>query len=265
MDIRRMSNLASKVVWITGAGSGIGEATALTLASAGATVVLTGRREAPLQSVSERITSGGGVAVVAPGDLSDSLAVDKIVSDIVARQGRIDVLVNNAGLNIKDRSAGVLKPDGIDAIISSNLSAAFYCVTAVLPIMRRQQDGFLVHTASWLGRHSHPMAGPAYSAAKHAVVAMSHAINMDEFVNGIRSCALCPGEVATPVLENRPVPVTSEDRAKMLQPQDLADIILMGCLLPARVCLNEVLISPTWNRMFLPSESAGLVSAAVAS
>jgi NADP-dependent 3-hydroxy acid dehydrogenase YdfG len=258
-----MGSLEAKVVWITGGGSGIGEATALTLAEAGATVVLTGRKETTLRSVCERIQAAGGVAVVAPGDLSDSDTVDRIVSGIVDKQGRIDILVNNAGINIKDRSTGVLRPEGVDAIISSNLSAAFYCVTAVLPIMRDQKDGFLIHTASWLGRYSHPMAGPAYSAAKHAVVAMSHAINMDEFMNGIRSCALCPGEVATPVLENRPVPVSSEERLRMLQPQDLADIILMGCLLPARVCLNEILISPTWNRMFLSQERAGLISSPV--
>jgi NADP-dependent 3-hydroxy acid dehydrogenase YdfG len=133
-------------------------------------------------------------------------------------------------------------------------------VTSVLPIFRNQKDGLLIHTASWLGRHDHRLAGPAYSAAKHAVVAMSHAINMEEFSNNIRSCVLCPGEVATPVLNNRPVPVPQNERDRMLQPQDLADIILMTCLLPARICLNEIVVSPTWNRMFLSQERSGLTS-----
>lgn len=254
-----MNSLAGKIVWVTGAGSGIGEAAALTIAAAGAVVVLTGRREAPLYSVRDRIAAAGGSAYVAPGDLGDSAVVSKIVDDIVANYGRLDILVNNAGVNIRNRSTGVLTPAGIDTVISSNLQAAFYCVTAVLPIMRRQGGGLIVHTASWLGRHSHSLAGPAYSAAKHAVVAMSHAINMEEFSNNIRSCALCPGEVATPVLENRPVPVPAEERARMLQPQDLADIILMTCMLPSRICLNEIVISPTWNRMFLSQDQSGLV------
>lgn len=255
-----MNSLAGKIVWVTGAGSGIGEATALTLARAGAAVVLTGRREAPLRSVHDRIVAKGQSALVAPGDLSDADAVQSIVDKIVERYGRLDILVNNAGVNIRDRGIGVLRPEGIDIVIASNLTAALYCVTAVLPMMRRQGGGLLIHTASWLGRHSHQLAGPAYSAAKYAVVAMSHAINMEEFSNNIRSCALCPGEVATPVLENRPVPVPPEERARMLQPQDLADIILMTCLLPSRVCLNEVVISPTWNRMFLSSAESGLVA-----
>ncbi|MEP7457494.1 SDR family oxidoreductase [Phyllobacterium sp. SB3] len=254
-----MTKLENAVIWITGAGSGIGEATALTLADAGATLVLTGRREEPLRSVSARIAATGGQSYVAAGDLSDAAVVERIASGIIAQYGRIDVLVNNAGVNIRDRSSRALRPDGVDTIISSNLSAAFYCVTATLPIMRQQGGGLMIHTASWLGRHSHSLAGPAYSAAKHAVVAMSHAINMEEFSNGIRSCALCPGEVATPVLENRPVPVPVDEREKMLQPQDLADLILMTCLLPRRVCLNEVVISPTWNRMFLSQSQSGLV------
>jgi NADP-dependent 3-hydroxy acid dehydrogenase YdfG len=254
-----MKALPGKVAWITGAGSGIGEAAALTLASAGATVVLTGRREAPLETVRGRILDAGGAASAAPGDLSDPKSAENIVAKILEEHGRIDVLVNNAGVNIRDRSMSTLTPRGVDEVISGNLSAAFYCVTAVLPAMRRQQDGLLVHTASWLGRHSHSLAGAAYSAAKHAVVAMSHAINMEEFSNNIRSCALCPGEVATPVLANRPVPVPPEECARMLQPQDLADIILMTCLLPPRVCLNEIVVSPTWNRMFLPESQSGLV------
>jgi NAD(P)-dependent dehydrogenase (short-subunit alcohol dehydrogenase family) len=256
---RSMNALRGRVAWITGGGSGIGEAAALTLAGEGATVVLTGRREEPLQTARNRIISSGGAADIAPGDLSDSNVAERIVSNIVECHGRIDFLVNNAGVNIRDRSTLALTPNGVDAVISSNLSAAFYCVTAVLPVMRQQRDGLLIHTASWLGRHGHSLAGAAYSAAKHAVVAMSHAINMEEFSNNIRSCALCPGEVATPVLNNRPVPVPQEERARMLQPQDLADVILMACLLPARICLNEVLISPTWNRMLLPEGQSGLV------
>ncbi len=101
------------------------------------------------------------------------------------------------------------------------------------------------------------MSGPAYTAAKHAVVAMSHSINMEECVNGIRSTVLCPAEVATPILDKRPVPVTPEDRARMLQPDDMAALILFVATRPRHVCLNEVVISPTWNRGYVPDARLG--------
>lgn len=255
-----MKKLDNKIIWVTGAGSGIGEATSIELASSGATIVLTGRRLEPLKKVADKIESAGGVAVVAPADLTDSLKVQATVDDISARFGRLDILINNAGINIRDRSTAALTHEGVDTLISTNLSAAFYCVTSTLPIFRNQRGGLMIHTASWLGRHSHKLAGAAYSAAKHAVVAMSHAVNMEEFSNNIRSCVICPGEVATPVLDNRPVPVPQEERDRMLQPQDIAEIISMVCCLPDRVCLNEILVSPTWNRMFLSQEKSGLVA-----
>ncbi|PWL17671.1 oxidoreductase [Falsochrobactrum shanghaiense] len=255
-----MGKLDNKVTWVTGAGSGIGEATSIELAASGATVVLTGRRLEPLKKVAEKIQAAGGDAVVAPADLTDAAQVQSIVDEIVCRFSKLDILVNNAGVNIRDRSTDKLTPEGVDTLISTNLSAAFYCVTSTLPVFRKQGGGLMIHTASWLGRHSHKLAGAAYSAAKHAVVAMSHAVNMEEYSNNIRSCVICPGEVATPVLDNRPVPVPQEERDRMLQPHDLAEVISMICNLPDRVCLNEILISPTWNRMFLSQEQSGLVA-----
>ncbi len=118
-------------------------------------------------------------------------------------------------------------------------------------MMRAQQDGLIIHTASWAGRFVSVLSGPGYSAAKHALVAASHSINMEECSNGIRSCVICPGEVATPILEHRPVPVSAEERARMLQPEDLGDLVLFVATRPKHVCLNEVLISPTWNRGYI--------------
>ncbi len=255
-----MSTVANQIIWVTGAGSGIGEASALTLAAAGATVILTGRRQDALEAVGSRIRAAGGKALIQQGDLTDAARVQEIADAIVAQFGRLDVLVNNAGVNIRDRSSATLTPAGVDTLLSTNLAAAFYCVTSVLPTFRKQGGGLMIHTASWLGRHSHKLAGAGYSATKHAIVAMSHAINMEEFSNNIRSCALCPGEVATPVLENRPVPVPMDERERMLQSQDLADMVMMVASMPSRVCVNEIVISPTWNRMFLSQEQSGLVA-----
>ena len=245
-----MTTLDGKVAWVTGAGSGIGEAAALALAGAGARLVLTGRRTEPLDDLAGRITRTGGVAMVSAGDLALGETAGTIAAAIEARFGRLDILVNNAGMNIAARSWRDLIPASIDAVIGANLSAAFYCAAAALPAMRRQRDGVLIHTASWAGRYISPMSGPAYTAAKHAVVAMSQSINVEEYRNGIRSTAILPAEVATPILDRRPVPPDTAARAAMLQPDDLGALVLFVATRPASVCLNEVTISPTMNRMY---------------
>ena len=188
-----MAALTGKVAWVTGAGSGIGQAAAIALAKEGATVVLTGRRKEPLQETAATIKKAGGKAEVKPGDLMKAAAVTKIAKEIEKKYGRCDILVNNAGLNILDRSWAKLTPASAEQVIDGNLSSAFYCTTAVLPMMRKRKDGVLIHTSSMAGRHPSLLSGPAYSAAKHGVVAMSHTINMEECVNGIRSCVVLPG------------------------------------------------------------------------
>jgi NADP-dependent 3-hydroxy acid dehydrogenase YdfG len=246
-----MGALEGKVAWVTGAGSGIGQAAAVALAGEGATVVLTGRRKGPLDETVAGITKGGGKAVAKPGDMMKADVVNRITAEIDKEFGRLDILVNNAGLNVTERSWKQLTPEGLDTVVQGNLSSAFYCAMAVLPIMRRQKDGVLIHTSSWAGRWVSPLSGSAYNAAKHGVVAMSHGINMEECVNGIRSCVVCPGEVATPILDKRPVPVSQEDRAKMVQSEDCGDLIRYIACLPPHVCINEVVISPTWNRGYV--------------
>jgi NADP-dependent 3-hydroxy acid dehydrogenase YdfG len=246
-----LGKLAGKVAWVTGAGSGIGEAAAVALAEEGASTVLSGRRAEPLQLVADRITAAGGTARIEPGDLAQSATVERIAGNIGRSFGRLDILVNNAGLNIAEREWYRLRPEGVDEVIHADLSSAFYCVIAVLPLMRAQKDGLLIHTASFAGRFVGPLSGPTYVAAKHGVVAMSHSINMEECVNGIRSCVVCPGEVATPILDKRPVPVSAEDRARMVQPEDCGDLIRYIACLPPHICINEVLISPTWNRSYV--------------
>jgi NADP-dependent 3-hydroxy acid dehydrogenase YdfG len=249
-----MSPLIGKVAWITGAGSGIGEAAAVALAESGATVVLTGRRREPLDNVAVAV---GTAAHVMPGDMTRSVEVQAIVEAIEQQFGRLDILVANAGVNVLERDWTKLAPDGADAVINGNLSSAFYCAIAVLPIMRRQQDGVLIHTASMAGRFISGLSGPAYTAAKHGVVAMSHSLNMQECVNGIRSSVVLPGEVATPILDKRPVPVSDADRARMLQSRDVGDLIRYIACLPKHVCLNEVMIAPTWNRSYVAALRRG--------
>jgi NADP-dependent 3-hydroxy acid dehydrogenase YdfG len=252
-----MGALTGKVAWVTGAGSGIGQAAAVALAREGATVVLTGRRKEPLEETAATITKNGGKTVVKAGDLMRASSVTKIAGEIEKEFDRCDILVNNAGLNILERRFDQLTPEGADQVIHGNLSSAFYCTTAVLPMMRKRKDGVLIHTSSVAGRVPGPLSGAAYSAAKHGVVAMSHTLNMEECINGIRSCVVLPGEVATPILDKRPVPVTREERGRMAQSEDVGDLIRYVACLPAHVVINEVMINPTWNRGYVAALQRG--------
>ncbi len=246
-----MTNLDGQIAWVTGAGTGIGEAGALALAREGMTVVLTGRRKELLDQAAARIAAAGGKGIAQAADVTRVDDVRRVAEKIRAEFGRLDVLVNNAGINIPDRTWGRLKPDGIDTVIRGNLASAFYVVEAVLPIMRAKGGGLMIHTASWAGRFIGPVSGPAYMASKHGVVAMSHSINLEECQNGIRSCVLCPGEVATPIMRHRSPPEPAEALARMLQPDDMGNLIAFIARQPPHVCINEVVISPTHNRGYI--------------
>jgi len=243
--------LSGRIAWVTGAGSGIGEAAALALAEEGATLVLTGRRPDPLDDVARRIRAAGGDAHPQPADLTDKDQVRGIGRFIGDKFGRLDILVNNAGVNIVDRHWDKLTPESIDTLVQGNLNGALYCVTVALPFMRAQQDGLLIHTASMAGRFIGGVSGPIYTVAKHGIVAMSHGLNMQECANGIRSTVLLPGEVATPILDQRPNPVGPEVRARMVQPADCGDLIRYIACLPRHVVMNEVHLAPTWNRGYI--------------
>jgi NADP-dependent 3-hydroxy acid dehydrogenase YdfG len=246
-----MKNLEGRIAWITGAGTGIGEAAAEAIAREGGVVILSGRRKEPLEGVAAKIKKAGGKASVHAVDVTKAAAVQKVADAIRAAHGRIDIVVNNAGMNITERAWSKLTTDNASAVIEGNLTSAFYVVQAALPAMRAQKDGLFIHTASWAGRFVSPVSGPAYTAAKHGMVAMSYTINFEECRNGIRSCVVCPGEVATPILVNRPIPETPETLARMIQPADMGNIIAFVAAQPAHVCLNEIIVSPTHNRGYI--------------
>lgn len=248
-----MRDLKGRVAWVTGAGTGIGEAAAAALADAGMSVVLSGRRRDKLEAVAERIGAKAEFAVL---DVADKAAVAAVAEDLLGRHGRLDVLVNSAGINIRGRHWHELSTDDWDQVIRVDLDGAFYCARAVLPAMRKQGDGLIINVSSWAGNHVSMITGPAYTAAKHAMNAMNETINMEAGVDGVRACAVCPGEVATPILDNRPVPVSDEDRARMVQPEDCGEIVAFLARLPAHVCINELTVSPAWNRGFVAQAQA---------
>ena len=246
-----MSNNKKRVAWITGGGSGIGLAGAQELAKEGWTVVISGRRKDVLDEAVASIAKSGGKIEAIVLDVSSAVDAEKVAKEIVAKHGRIDLLVNSAGVNVPKRSWDDITTEGWDKLVDINLSGVMYCMRAVLPAMRAQKDGVIINVASWAGRHVSKMTGPAYTTTKHAVLALTHSFNMDEFNNGLRACCLSPGEVATPILKLRPVPPSAEDMAKMLQPEDLGRTIAFVASMPAHACINEILISPTHNRSFV--------------
>ncbi|MEX1034587.1 MAG: SDR family NAD(P)-dependent oxidoreductase [Sneathiella sp.] len=245
-----LRDLKGKVAWITGAGTGIGQAGAVSLARAGMEVVLSGRRRANLEETAALVEKAGKIPVIEELDVADSDNVAEVVTRIEARFTRLDIAVLSAGINVKNRSWSEVDTKSWNSVVDIDLNGAFYCCRSVLPIMRRQKEGLIVNVASWAGVRVSKMTGPAYTAAKHGMVAMSESINMEEAINGIRSCALCPGEVATPILDNRPVRVTDEEKSVMLQGEDLGETILFLAQLDKRVCVNQLVISPTANRMY---------------
>lgn len=239
-------SLQGKVAWITGGGSGIGLAGAIELAKAGAKVVISGRSAATLKEAAKKCD-----AETIALDVSSKEEVQKAARELVRRHGAVDILVASAGINMPQRNFRNVSLDGWDQIVAVNLSGMFYCVHSVLPAMREKKDGLIINVSSWAGRHPSTLTGPGYNATKHAVIALTESINMEECANGIRATALLPGEAATPILEKRPVPPAPEVRAKMLQPEDLGRAIGFIASLPARACVNELTLTPTWNRFYL--------------
>ena len=199
------------------------------------------------RAIEGHIARGEAIAL----DVANQKAVVHTAKHILERHGRIDILVNSAGINSPKRSFRDVAVESWDQIVAINLSGMFYCCHAVLPAMRSRKDGLVINVASWAGRYASALTGPAYNATKSAVVALTESINIEECMHGIRASSVLPGEVATPILEKRPVPPSQEERARMLQAEDLGKTLLFIATLPPRACVNEILVSPTWNRFYL--------------
>ena len=245
-----MKSLEGKTAWVTGAGTGIGRAIAIAFAAEGAKVALTGRREAPLKETAELMN---GQALVVPADLTDPAQVERATRKVGQDLGGPDILVNNAGVNLPRRYLHQLTPDAIKSIVDGNLTAPFYTSVAVLPGMRARGGGMIIQIASMAGKNISFLSGPGYTAAKHGFVALSQSINQENGIHNIRSCCICPGEVAPPILKNRPEPVPQEDIERLLQPEDLARMAVFLATTPAHVNITEMLVVPTYMRLLAPN------------
>jgi NADP-dependent 3-hydroxy acid dehydrogenase YdfG len=235
--------LTGKTALVTGGGTGIGQAIAQAFAHEGANVVITGRRADKLQAT---IAALEGAAQVRPfvADVANREQVDELVRWANDSFGQIDILVNNAGVNVVKRQVAELAPAAWDTILNVGATGVFNTIHAVLPQMRTRQDGLIILISSLAGVRPSSLGGAAYSAAKHAANALMKVLAVEEKDNGIRATIIAPGEVNTPLLDDRPVKVSEEHKARILQPADVAAAALFVAGLPPHVHVPELLIKP---------------------
>ena len=240
--------LKNKVCIITGGGSGIGRSAAFMMAEAGAKVVLVGRTASKVESVKDEIEAAGGTAMAMGLDVGDYDGVMQMAEDVLDAYGQIDVLVNNAGHSSHHRRLMTTTPEELQAVLESNVSGSVYCTQAVVPHMQERGEGTIINVSSMAGLTGSLLAGMAYSAAKAAVINFTAFLN-NEFKNtGIRSSVVIPGEVDTPILDNRPIVPSDEARDTMVTAEDAAEAIFLIANLPQRACIPELIIRPTYMR-----------------
>jgi len=249
-----MAALSGKVVWITGGGTGIGQAAAVALGKEGAKVALLGRRAAVLEETAAEVRKTGAEVKTISVDVANRAQVQAVAKDLLAAWKRVDILVNNAGLNVPRRRLRELAGEDWDQVIAINLTGAFNMVQAVLPAMRDQKGGLIINVSSMAGKAASGLAGTSYTASKHGMNGLSHSINAEEWVHGIRATAFCPGEVNTPIIDKRPVKLATDEKALMMQPEDLAEAVLFLAKLHPRTHIPEMLLMPTHHRTFKPGE-----------
>lgn len=235
--------LSEKTVLIAGGGSGIGAACALAFAEAGCRVVIAGRNEAKLAAVAAQVPAERISTIAA--DISDREQAFGLVQQATQRLGQIDILVNSAGINIVNRQMSNIDPADWDRVLRVNATGAFNTIYAVLPQMRERKDGLIINISSIAGLRALMLGGVAYDASKFAMTALGTCVGLEERNNGIRVTNLYPGEVETPILDQRPVPVTAEHRARILQPSDVSSMVLAVAQLPARAHVPDLVIKPT--------------------
>lgn len=239
-----MSRLSGKVAVVTGGGSGVGKAVALLFLQEGAKVVIAGRDPAKLAAVVAESNAGDHIKAV-PTDVSSPAQCGTLIQSATEAFGRVDILVNNAGTNLKARTIRELTPETWDMMIRTNLDGAFYCTKAVLPQMFERKDGMIVNVVSVAGKRANPLGGAAYVAAKFGMGGLGLVLSNEEKDSGVRVSNIYPGEIDTPILVQRPRPVTEDQRAVILKPEDVADAVLFVATLHPRVSVPELVIKPS--------------------
>jgi NADP-dependent 3-hydroxy acid dehydrogenase YdfG len=234
---------APRTLWVTGGGSGMGRAAALSAADAGWRVAVSGRRPEPLAHTVSAIEAAGGEAIAVPLDVQDRAAVASAARTVADRFGSLDALVLAAGLNSPRRRWADQDLGGFEQIVATNLTATASAIDAALPHLR-ESGGIAVVISSYAGWSFQPGAGVAYSASKTALASLVRTLNQQEAGSGVRACHLCPGDVATDFLDQRPEVPDDAARAVMLSAEDVARGVRFVLDSPAHVRIDELVISP---------------------
>ena len=234
----------NKTAVVTGGGSGVGQAIALKLAQQSWRVAIIGRREKALQETSALAGTNASRITHHVCDIGDATAVAAMGKRDLVEFGEVELLVNAAGTNAPRRSLEVLSLKDYHAMIATNLHGAYYCVQAFLPQMRARKSGTIINIISDAGKQASPKAGPAYVMSKFGLAGLTQSINAEERANGIRACGIFPGDIDTPLLNQRPQVPDATARAKMMRAEDVADCALFCINLPAHVIVEEMLVRP---------------------
>ena len=235
-----MSDLRDQIAVIVGSSSGMGRAAAVSYAEQGAKVVLAARSVDKLEELATQI---GDDALVCPTDVEDSAQVESLIQKTIDTFGRVNILVYATGTNIPDRSLENLSYETWNMMISTNLTGAFHCTKAVLPVMRQQKAGLIIYLSSGCVQ-SPDVSGVSYQASKCGLSGLAHGTFKEEQANGIRTTVIFPGLCDTPLVFKRPTPTPPEVMAKALQPQDVADACLFVATLPSRTRVPELVLLP---------------------
>lgn len=237
-------SLSGKTALVVGGGTGIGAGCTRALAAAGCRVAIAGRRQEKLQEIAAE-AEGAHPVLVTVADVADRQSAQAMVDWATAELGQIDILVFCAGINVPKRTMELLDPADWDKLMQVNATGGYNVFHAVLPQMRERRDGLIINVSSISGLRASMLGGIAYSASKFALTALGTCIALEEKDRGIRVTNIYPGEVETPILDARPNPVSAEHRARILQPSDVADMVVAIAQLPPRAHVQDLVIKPT--------------------
>lgn len=239
----------TKNVIITGAGSGVGRSAAIKLASKGWNVAIVGRNLSTLDETKKLAKESEDNIFAFQCDVGQSDQVKETCSIIKNQFHHIDALINSAGFNVPERSFEVLEHQDFDRIVEVNLNGTHYFVSEVLKSMRKVNSGTIVNIVSDAGITAYPKSGPSYVASKFGQRGLTMAINAEERQNGIRACCVCPGDIATKFLDQRPTPPDDDARTRMLDPDDVADCAIFAIEMPANASVDEIIVRPSGKPM----------------